>query len=649
MMWFEKLCKLSAKHFLWAVGDVESFKNRVENAVSRQFMNSLKFTGMDVEPHEVILASYVGTALAFLISVAIDIIIFYFHGFSIESIDILTLVLMVITTVGLPLAALQFLSEYPKTKARYMKIHSLGDIPEVLSYIVMYLKLIPNMEDGIRFAAKESNTSLGKDLKKLVWDVEVRVYRSMDDAVASFANLWGKWSDYLKRSIHLIRSAVGEKSKSERNVTLDRALDIVMEGTKDRMADFVNKLHQPTLIIYSIGVMIPLALIAMMPASSIVGLKVSVFQIFLLYDVILPLALFFYIKKILLLRPATFNPPVIPRSHPDLNNVDRKKNFMEALAAGIFISIPGIFFVTGRMANAKIASINLSFFGTSLSYCIPSTLFLLWGMTAAISIYCLKTYAPYKKIRDEIREMENEFSDSLYVIGKRIEEGKPAEEAFHYASKTMEGSKMGRIFALTSFNLTSIRTNLHDALFDKKFGSLRHIYSDRIRAVMHLFVEGMKKSYGEAGTAAVKMAEHLKQLQEVERRIKNSLGTLTAALRSTATVFAPLIAGITLGITKLISEVVGNMDLGGIPENDFISGVSNFSFNIDPEYFVLVIGIYVAQLVFLLIRFANGIDGGDDRVEYMYSVGKAMPTAISLFGIVTVISMILFGVLSPSF
>jgi hypothetical protein len=243
--------------------------------------------------------------------------------------------------------------------------------------------------------------------------------------------------------------------------------------------------------------------------------------------------------------------------------------------------------------------------------------------------------------------MEKEFSDSLYVIGKRVEEGKPPEEAFHHASKTMDGSKMGEIFSLTSFNLTSMRTNLHSALFDKKFGSLRHVYSDRIRAVMHLLVEGVKKSHAEAGAAIVKIAEHLKQLQEVENGIKKSLGVLTSSIRSTATIFAPMIAGITLGITKLISVVIGNMDMESIPENNFISNSSNFSFNASPEYFVLVIGIYVIQLVLLLIRFANGIDEGDDKIEYMYSIGKSMPQAIAIFSIVTVMSMMLFEGLAP--
>jgi len=641
MTWFEDLCRLSVKHFSWLVGDIKTFKKKAEKSVSEEFMDSLNFTGLDVEPYEVILLSYSGAIVAAAAAFLLDLIIFAFYGFSIADMGLITLVLMVGITAGLPLAALQFLSEYPKTKAGYMKVHSMGDIPEVLSYIVMYLKLIPNMEDGIRFAARESNTSLGKDLKKLVWDLEVRVYHSIDDAITTFANLWGKWSDHLKRALHLIRSAVREPSESERNMSLDRSLDIVMEGTKNSMTNFANKLHQPTLVIYSIGVMIPLALVGMLPAASLVGLRISIFQIFLLYDIVLPVLLFTYIRKVLLSRPATFNPPAIPANHPDVERINKRENMIEAAIIGIVITLPGVIFM---LLPVVLMEGKLVDFINRLNTFLPVTLFILWGVAAAVSLYCLKTYTAYKKIRDDIKKMEEEFSDSLYVIGKRITEGKPAEEAFQYAARTMEGSEMGKIFARTSFNLTSMRTNLNDALFDSKFGSLKHVYSDRIRAVMHLFAEGVKKSYEAAGVAIVKVAEHLKQLQEVERGIRNSLGTLTSTLKSTATIFAPMIAGITLGITKLISAVVGSpeMNLGSIPENDFISGTSNFSFDISPEYFVLVIGIYIIQLIFLLIRFANGIDEGDDKVEYMYNLGKSMPTAVAFFSIVTIMAMFMF-------
>ncbi len=647
--WYERLCGMAVTHFSWLAGDLDAFRRKARGNVSDAFIDALNFTGLELEPYEVLLCSYAGALVAALAGLLIDVAIFAMYGFSLGAVGGLTLVLLVAVTLGLPLAALQFLSEYPKSLARHMKVHSLGDIPEVLSYIVMYLKLVPNMEDGLRFAARESHTSLGRDMRKLIWDLEIRVYHSVDDAVTAFADMWGKWSDYLKRALHLVRSAVRENSQDARNMTLNRSLSLVMEGTRSSMTSFAQQLHQPTLVIYSIGVMIPLALIAMMPAASLVGLRLSLVQIFLLYDILLPLALFAYIRKVLRSRPATFNPPSIPDDHPAVENVNKRANLATAVGIGAAIALPGVVFMLLPV---------FSFEGTLLSFLakpasqgglneyFPVTLFILWGVAAAVGIYCLGTYRPYKKTRDEIKAMEREFADSLYVIGKRITEGKPAEDAFQYASQTLKGSKMGSIFARTAFNLTAIRTNLREALFDDEYGSLKHVYSDRIRAVMRLFVEGVQKSHEAAGNAIVKIAEHLKQLQDVEKGIKQSLGTLTSTLRSTATLFAPMIAGVTLGITKLISVVLGNIDLSGMPEDTpmgALSGISGVSFDVRPEYFVLVIGIYVIELIFLLVRFANGIDEGDDRVEYLYGLGQALPTAVAFFSIVTILAMALFG------
>lgn len=92
--------------------------------------------------------------------------------------------------------------------------------------------------------------------------------------------------------------------------------------------------------------------------------------------------------------------------------------------------------------------------------------------------------------------------------------------------------------------------------------------------------------------------------------------------------------------------MLGTINWGGI-ENatasnvDIWSGISKPVMQ-SPEYFVLVVGIYIIQLIFLLTRFANGIDEGDDKVEYMYTLGKSMPTAVAFFSIVTIISMTLF-------
>jgi len=650
---FEKWCRWAVKHFSWIVGDIKKFSRKADSSVSTEFIDSLNFTGLELEPYEILLFSYAGAIIAFLLALAIDISIVFLYRFALGNMGIFTILLMIIVTLALPLTALQLISEYPKTKAKHMKIHSLGDIPEVLSYIVMYLKLIPNLENAFRFAARESKTSLGKDLRKLMWDLEARIHKSIDDAITFFAESWGKWSDYLKRALHLVRSSVHERNEGERIVTLDRSLDVVLEGTKSTMIDFASKLHQPTLVIYSIGVMIPLALIAMLPAASMVGLRLSILHIFLIYDVILPLLLFLYIRNVLMSRPATFNPPVIPRHHPSLEKINKRANAFTASLTGIVIAIPGVVFLLLPIFPLRGGIFDFFVKPASeggINAYFPVTLFILWGIAAGISLYCIRTYTAYKKVRDEIREMEKEFADSLYVLGKRIMEGKPAEEAFMYASKTLEGSKMGEVFGRTGYNLLSMRMNTEDALFDRKFGSLKHVYSDRIRAIMRLFVEGVKKSYVAAGVAIVKIADHLKQLQEVEKGIKNALGVLTSTLRTTATIFAPMIAGVTLGITKLITTVLSNINFEVLSEQmeKTTFGIELYSIDkVSPEIFVLVIGIYIIQLVFLMIRFANGIDEGDDRIQYMYSLGTSLPSAVAFFSIVTIFAMIIFQGMAP--
>ena len=69
---------------------------------------------------------------------------------------------------------------------------------------------------------------------------------------------------------------------------------------------------------------------------------------------------------------------------------------------------------------------------------------------------------------------------------------------------------------------------------------------------------------------------------------------------------------------------------------------------IRPEFFVLVIGIYIIELVFLLVKFTNGIDEGDDKATYMYSLGKVMPTAIIVFSITVILGQILFSAIVTS-
>ncbi|HZD44037.1 MAG TPA: hypothetical protein VE134_08290 [Methanomicrobiales archaeon] len=213
----------------------------------------------------------------------------------------------------------------------------------------------------------------------------------------------------------------------------------------------------------------------------------------------------------------------------------------------------------------------------------------------------------------------------------------------------MEGSRIAEVFQHTSYNLTAMHTTLRDALFSTQYGSLTSVYSDRVHAILRLFVEGIQKSQRAVSHSLLRIAEHLKQLQEVEVKIQDMMFELTTTLRSTVTVFAPLIAGVTLAITTLISRImtsVGTVLPGDTTElSSTLSTVSTgFQMeNISPEYFVLVIGIYLIELVVLLTRFTNGINEGDDPACYISSLGRTMPVCILVFSVTIILGQCFFS------
>jgi hypothetical protein len=111
------------------------------------------------------------------------------------------------------------------------------------------MKLVSNMERAITFAAENSTRPLANDLKKLIWDIHIRTYSSIDDALIAFANQWGKNSEYFKRSLHLVKSSVNEPDEAQRIITLNKSLDIVLEGTKTMMDSFSARLRTPTYVL----------------------------------------------------------------------------------------------------------------------------------------------------------------------------------------------------------------------------------------------------------------------------------------------------------------------------------------------------------------------------------------------------------------
>lgn len=638
--WYSTACKFTTQNFNWVVGDIEKFKKKSKDSLSQEFLDSLNFCGFEIEPYEPQILAISGALVSFILLLIVDAFLFSFSVFG-----SMTIAVIIITTVLIPVTVLFYLSEYPKIQAKFIKIRSLGDIPEILSYIVMSMKLVSNMELAISFAAENSSRPLANDMRKLIWDMHVRVYSSMDDALIAFANQWGRNSEYFKRALHLVKSSTNEPDEAQRVITLNKSLDIVLEGTRKMMEGFAARLKTPTYILYSIFILIPLALVALLPALTIVGVHIEPVILILIYDLILPIITFAYAQYILLQRPATFPPPRIPDEHPRLVNIRYRKNLVMVVSLIVAVCISASGFMWLSLGNPG-GIISTGAMDGYISVFFP----FIWGITAFITIYTLGVYTPYKNIRDEIKEIESQFADALFVLGRRITEGRSPEWAFMQTAQTMKGSLIGETFEDVARNLSILRTTLIGAIFDKEYGAFRNIYSERVHTTMHLFTKSVYKSHTAAGIAIVKLADHLKELQEVEENIKRSLYDVTSTMRSTAILFAPLIGGITLALSEVIQKILENIaheasklpdDIGmGAIMEDVGSGMEQ---SISPDVFMFSIGFYMIILVVILVRFAGGIEYGEDKAQFMYDLGSLLPVSILVFTLSVVVSRILFA------
>jgi hypothetical protein len=595
-----------------------------ERHYSEELVDSLGFAGMEMEAAEVLSLALVAAVSALLV-----VLLAGYAAVAAGMLDGPTVALLVVCAGILPLLTFLYVGEYPKRHAAYMRVHSLGDVPEVVSYIVMSMKLNPNMERAMAFTVRNSRRQLARDVRKLLWDLQIRAYDSLDEALAAFADRCGVYGEHFKRAMFLVKSSTCERDEAMRTIALNRALDVVLNGTKSLMAGFMATLHAPTLILYSIFVMVPLALVAMLPAAAVVGLRVNAVQLFLLYDLLFPLVTLLYAHAILMRRPAAFAPPDVPD--------DRRpgQGFSRWTWAAISV-----------LAGASICALG--------QYMPPDTLpfqqsdFVIWGMAAAISIYCYCTSLPCKKARDEIRTMEAEFADSLFVLGRRMSEGRPPEEGFAYTARMVSGTAIGKAYARAAYNIRCLRSTLHDAVLDPGYGAFAEVYSGRIRATVSMLIETSAMSGEIAGSSIIRIADHLKELQEVEDEIRKMLYTMTSMLKMTCSVFAPFIAGVTLALSGAVAGIATRMavDMQEMPEaaRSYFAVVPQFTAPaVSMADFTLIVGVYVILLVIILLRFVDGIEHGDDVQEFMYSVGRTLPVAVAVFSVSTAVSGLLFN------
>ena len=625
-------------------------KNEFTN---EKYKIALEFLDWDLEPKDVNAAPMLGLMVGLGVVIPIAFILLYLtfitsmfpQAYFYYAAPVLLLV---------PFFLMNYFQTYILGAAKTETMKAVTFIPEIVNYMAMSMKLTPNLEKAVRFAAEHGRGKIADDLQKAIWSTDIGESASIEDALDNLAYTWGKYSEEFKHALMVIRGSVIEADDAKRAILLDKAMKDVLESMKDSMDKYSIQMRQPSIYLYYVGVLLPLMLIIMLPIGSVMA-KLPFAQTWimvLLYNIFIPIGTVFFAVTILKKRPPIYVPPSIPDNYPGLP----KKGYIKigktnypaviiAIIIGVIIFALGWFVVDPIMNPAPNPIIEPEAFKAYFHYWgIAGALI---GLSVAIGVYLYGLSYAKRRAQLDLIKMENEFQDSIYILASRLGENRPFEEALTYASDFLEDTHIGGLYKKTSENVQTLGMTVDMAFFDPVYGSLRDVPSDLIRGAMRIVVDSVNLGVEQGARALISLSMQLRDSQKIKEKIASLLEEITSMMKSIAFMVGPLVLGVTTALQDIVIGALRNVGAtsgaasGG---SNNLAGVGTSSLPMaslgdtkmldmipDKLTFLLIMAIYVIEVTVLLTYFTSKIEEGDNDLAVKMNIATSLPIALTLF------------------
>jgi Flp pilus assembly protein TadB len=465
--------------------------------------------------------------------------------------------------------------------ARLRRTRALGAAGTLVGLVVLRMRIEPTVESAVDFAAEAGRGPLARSLAS-----HSRRARGTGQAgLTSFADEWAPWFPATERGVALVDAAAAAAG-DDRESTLDRALTTVQRGTRDRLADFVGEIRSAVSGVYAFGVLLPLALVGLLPAARVAGFGLSVGAVALVYDGLLPLALLAASAWLLVRRPVAFPPPAVDRSHPGVPERRPHALFGGVAAAAV------AWLVVERLVAPWAAPVGAAGFGLGVALVVVSR--------------------ARKGVRDDIRAVEAGLADALAVVGRRLSDGEALETALDGAGADL-GGPCGERLVDAARRVERLGVGPREALVGPA-GAFGDFPSRRVESAASMLALAATEGTP-AGRALVSVADQFDALGTVETEARRELGRVTDTLTNTATAFGPLVAGVTVALAARVAAE-GSVPLGG--------GLPVASLGV-------AVGGYVLTSAAVLVGLSTALIRGLDAALLAYRIGLALPVATTTY------------------
>ncbi|MEM3154048.1 MAG: hypothetical protein QW165_00575 [Candidatus Woesearchaeota archaeon] len=652
---FEKLCNFCAK----------ILKMKVKPEKAAQMQDALNTAHLQTTPSAVMAASFVLPIAFLIVGVFASLLLFDSIFFAVFSM-----------TAGL--AGIFLIQNVPFYLANQWRMKASNQMVLCIFYVVTYMRHTSNLENAIEFASEHLAPPLSLDLRKVIWDVESGRYESIKDSLESYLAGWRQYNMEFVESFHLVESSLYETSNDRRLALLDKSLDVILDETYEKMLHYAQNLKGPITMLHMLGVILPILGLVILPLVVSFMEGVKWYHIAALYNVALPIVVYLMGRQILSKRPTGYGDTDVAEINPSLKkyrNIVFKVAGIEFTIHPLFIAVVvGVACFILGMLPLIMHSLNpdydfklfdFDFLGYKPSTLLEGVIVGPYGLGASLmslffplafalsfGLYFRLRSQNVIKIREEAKKLEDEFASALFQLGNRLGDGLPAEIAFQKVADVMEDTISGRFFKLVAINISKMGMSVKEAIFNPQTGAVAAFPSAIIQSSMKVLIESVKKGPVIAAQALLNVARYIKEIHKVNERLKDLMADIISDMKSQIAFLTPAISGIVVGITSMITFILGNLsknirNLGAEQAGTQIGTLASFfGDGIPTYYFQAVVGIYVFQIVYILTVLSNGIENGADKLEERYLLGQNLIKSTVLYVLIALVVMVLFNMIA---
>ncbi len=670
MKFREEMAPELSKYERWCHTLGNLIKLKVSKKDEDKIRRSLEIAHLDLEPWQTITLSVVAFIGIFILGLLISVAVALFKG-GIGDFPLFFFVLVIVFAMFL----FYFVNGYPIRLANKWRLKASSQMVPAILYIVVYMRHTPNLEKAIAFASQHLQYPLALDLKKVFYNVEVGKFSTIKESLDNYLENWRDYSIEFIEAFHLIESSLFEPDDAKRIVTLEKSLQVVLDGVYDKMLRFTHEVRSPLTNVYMLGVVLPTLGLALLPlASAMVGDFLKWYHIFILFNLIIPFFVFYLTDKILFLRPGGYGETELLERNPLYLVYKSRKPYLKAfliclpfLVIGLLpllfqTSLPAVF---GLKQDYSFSELGIGIFGDESVFgfreiggkltgpfgvgALIMGIFFTLGVSMFFSIAFKEKTKALIKEREKTKQLEVEFNNSLFQLGNRIGNGTPPELAFGKVAESTKGLKTEDFFRRVNYNVMQMGMSVESAVFDEKRGALVYYPSDLIATSMKILVESAKKGLMIAALSLISISEYVKNINKITDRLRDMLAEIISDMKSNMTFLAPLLSGIVVGLAAMITGILSRLNLAEATGGEAIAGIGNLNAILNifdmtkmiPPYLLqIIVGIYIVEIIFILSGALVVIDSGEDKLEKTNKTGINLRKGIGLYVITALLAVI---------